>query len=336
MNLAEKVDIITEKVINELYNLNHNYEISPDTINTKYVYHCARSSNSDSDGYKAIFKFGFERFFVNKGAGNYYGPGVYTTIDLASSIVNAHKNIYGNVIIKAEIISYDKYIIWHPVLAKKVYGDKWRLRDQFNLLIPEAAEILKKERPDTYRYLTEPSPGRTADLARTFWELCSYGILRNTNAYDNIHGLVFIGYNDGHVAVVKDVKNLIPLEYSLDYGKTWVNGQTEKTIRYTKNDFDSAYHFGKKYDKTYPPEFGLAKVEKKGKFNYIDKTGNEFSPIWFDAASDFNKIIGIEEPVSEVIINNSKYFLLKDGQVYEDLENDDYPLCTIDELPQYI
>lgn len=329
------INVVYDNFKNKLLEfIRHDYDISPNTVDTRYVYHCAKPSSSENDGYKAIFKFGFERYFVNRGAGNMYGPGVYTTIDLASSSVNARKNIYGNVIIKAEIQSYDKFLIWHEILAKKVYGDKWRMKDQFEMLIPEAAAILKRERPEVYKHLTELGPGRNAEKARDFWVLCSNGILKNTNAYDKIHGLAFIGQNDGHVAVVKDVKNLIPIEYSLDYGHTWKRGATEKTIRYTKDDFDVQYHYGKRYDKTTPPEFGYAKVEKRGKFNFVDKNGKEISTTWFDAASNFvNTVEGY--PVAEIIYAGYSLYLTKEGYIYQSID-DDYPLCHADELPNEV
>lgn len=333
MNLTSKISILTEKVIQKLYEYSeHNYNISPDTVNTKYVYHCARNSNSENEGYKAIFNFGFERYFVNKGVGNLYGPGVYTTIDLASSIINAKKGIYGNVIIKAEILNYDKFLIWHPILSKKVYGDKWRLKDQFNILFPKEANQLKIENPAAYKKLTEPDELRTGPLAHQFWVLCSRGFL--SNAYDKIHGLAFIGSNDGHVAVVKDVKNLIPIEYSLDYGKTWNKGVTDKTLKYTKHDFDVAYHFGKKYDKTTPPEFGYAKVEKNGKVNYVNKEGEKISTNWFDGGGNFTETID-GHPIAQVIYSGYSLFLSKDGQIYQDLD-DEYPLCHANELQEYV
>lgn len=332
MNLSNKVNLLTEKVIQKLYEYSHNYNISPDTVNPKYVYHCAKNSQSENDGYKAIFKFGFERYFVNKGAGNLYGPGVYTTIDLESSILNAHKGIYGNVIIRAEILSYDRFLIWHPILAKKIYGDNWRMRDQFNLLFPEEANKLKREKPDIYKYLTEPTETRTAPLAHEFWVMCSRGMLGN--AYDKIHGFGFIGGNDGHVAVVKDVKNLIPIEYSLDYGKTWQKGVTDKTLKYTKHDFDVDYHFGKRYDKTTPPEFGYAKVEKRGKVNYVDKNGNEISTNWFDSGSNFTETT-TGFPMAQIVFAGYPLYLAKDGQVYQDID-DDYPICHANELQDYI
>lgn len=332
MKLNHRIDIITEKVIKKLYEYKHNFDISPDTINTKYVYHCAKNSNSDNDGYKAIFKFGFERYFVNKGAGNLYGPGVYTTIDLASSVLNAKKGLYGNVIIRAEILSYDKFLIWHKILAKKVYGSNWRLADQFNLLFPKASSMLKNSAPQIYKNLTEPNEIRTAPIANNFWNLCKHGSFGD--AYDNIHGMVFIGSNDGHVAVVKDVKNLIPIEYSTDYGVTWKKGVTDKTLKYTKNDFDVAYHFGNKYDKTTPPEFGYAKVEKNGGVNYIDKHGNEISDNWFDVGSNFTETTA-GYPMAQVVFSGHSLYLAKDGQIYQDID-DEYPLCHANELHEYV
>jgi hypothetical protein len=111
-------NLLVEKVINRL---TESADIDP-----KFIYHCAHNSEDENKGYKAIFKFGFERYFVNKGIGNMYGPGVYTTVDLNSSITNAHRGEYGRIIIKAEIQSYDKFLIWNKLLAQATYGGKWK------------------------------------------------------------------------------------------------------------------------------------------------------------------------------------------------------------------
>jgi hypothetical protein len=124
----------------------------------------------------------------------------------------------------------------------------------------------------------------------------------------------------------------MPLEYSVDHGKTWKYARTEETLRYTKNDFDSELDFGKKYAKTNPVEYGYSRVlNKQGKTNYINKDGEEISQVWLDGGSDFNKVGG-GEPVAEIIYNEIKFYLTTDGMVYQELD-DEYPLCSVNELP---
>ena len=88
-NLDKKIDIILEKVIKII--------TEGTDRNIPYVYHCARHRDIES-----IFSNGFRRYFFASNAGNYYGPGIYTTIDLESSIRNSKGGSYGSVIIKSE------------------------------------------------------------------------------------------------------------------------------------------------------------------------------------------------------------------------------------------
>jgi hypothetical protein len=211
------------------------------------------------------------------------------------------------------------------------------MEEQMNAIFPpeliQEMKSLKYKDGSFYSYLTLPREW-TSNAALAFWDVTRRGVFKNGNPYDYIHGFVFHGSRDGYVAVVKDVKNLIPLEYSKDYGKTWINGQTEKTLKYTKNDFDVAYHHGKKYDKTTPPENGFAKVEKGGKINYINKEGKEISTTWFDGGGNFTEV-SEGFPIAEVVYNNNSFFLSNDGDIYETIE-DEYPMCSADELPDYV
>lgn len=326
-----KINLITEKIITRLFE-DHNGKF--------YVYHCARDSQNEDDGYKAIMKFGFERYYVNKGAGNMYGPGVYTTTDLESSINNAHKGVYGRVIIKAEVPSLDRFLIWEEWIAKKVYGQNWRMSDQLRLLLPpdlleeikHTSGVMSRD-GSLFDFLTKPMHW-TSHAAHEYWVSSQRKHFTNGNLDDYINGFIFLGGNDGHVAVIKNVKNVIPVEYSKDFCKTWIFGQTDRTLKYTKNDFDTEYLHGKKYDKTFPPSNGWARVIKRGKFNYVNKDGNEISPYWFDAAGDFYEVLN-GYPTAEIVYNQVPLILGNDANVYETID-DDYPLCNTSELDEYV
>lgn len=322
--LLNKIDTITNRVINALFESKQ--------IDKNYVYHVARNSTTDDSGYKKIFKFGFERFYVNKGVGNMYGAGIYTTIDLDSSIENAKRGEYGNIIIRAEILSYDKFIIWNETLAKMVYRHNWQIKNQFHVLFPR--EVINKMKEDgIYDNLTSINT-YTSDNALSFWR---YSRTNDSkfNPYNYIDGFVFYGRRDGHVAVVKDVKNLSPYQYSDDYGKTWHMGQNEKTIRYTKGDFDAEYKFGKKYKTVSPPEFGWAKVTNNtSQVNYINKNGEEISPIWFDGGGNFIEMTN-DEKMANIVYKDNSLWLTTSGTVYLS-PNDEYMLCPVEELSDYI
>lgn len=294
---------------------------------SKYVYHCARQ---EGDAFLKIFKYGFERYYLARGVGNLYGPGVYTTIDLESSITNARRGEYGRVIIKGEIISYDNFLIWNKKLASDVYGDNWKMEDQLTTIFsPETIDEIKEK--SFYNNIVRHNDF-TSDNALSFYNNCKRGNFIHGNPYNKINGFVFHGRRDGRVAVVKDVKNIIPVEYSLDYGKTWAVGQTEQTLKHTKDEFDVAHKFGHLYADTQPAEFGWAKVKNdQGKTNYINKEGKTVSAVWFDGGGNFYSIGG--KPFANVVYNDQSMFIDPKGLVYIDI--DDNPICSTDEIPDF-
>lgn len=305
------------KILNEIDSSNE----------SKYVYHCARQ---EGDAYLKIFKYGFERYYLARGVGNLYGPGVYTTTDLESSIANAHRGEYGKVIIKGEIISYDNFLIWNKNLAIKVYGDNWKIENQLNVIFsPEIIDEIKEK--SFYNNIIRYNDF-SSDNAKTFYNHCKNANFTHGNPYHKINGFVFHGRRDGRVAVIKDVKNVIPLEYSFDYGQTWKVGQTEETLKHTKDEFDAAHKFGHLYAETQPVEFGWSKVKsKEGKINYIDKDGKPLSPVWFDGGGNFYSFGG--KPFANIAYNDTSMFIDPKGLVYLDL--DDNAICSVDEISDF-
>jgi hypothetical protein len=322
------LNIILES-INIIEN-NINYEFDdPDKF---YVYHVAKRAT-----YQEMFKFGFEAYFLGKNVGNMYGRGAYTTTDLQSSIVNANRGEYGTVILKIHLLSYDKFLIWNVGIAKKVYGDKWRVSDQLDMIVPkeviEEAKNIKYNDGSLYTYIIK-YPEYTSKCALAVYS--SRNSFRDKSIYDYINGLVFRGSRDGEVAVVKDVKNLVPLFFSLDFGKTWDKGVTEKTLKYTIDDFDVDYLYGKKYKNTTTPSNGYAKVTNtQNKINYIDKDGNEISETWLDSGGNFTEYEDNDgNKILLATINYNGHILLLgiDGAIYQNID-DEYPVCFSDELP---
>lgn len=304
-------------------------DFNPDDPNNFYVYHCAREKDLNS-----IFKFGFESFYLASNVGNMYGRGVYTTTDLESSINNAKKGSYGKIIVKAQVISYDNYLIWDRSIAERVYGNKWNIADQLNSIVP--ANVIEKAKKTSYDgttlydYILQDRE-YTSNNALAVYQ--NSGRNNGESIYDYIEGFAFKGSNDGNVAVVKNVKNLIPLYYSTDYGSTWQKGYNDETLKHTLGDFDVDLLYGKKYAKTSVPSNGYSKVtNKEGKINYIDKDGNEVSETWFKSGDDFTNHHGLL--LATVMYNDHVLLLGTDGAIYLD-PDDEYPICFSDELPDY-
>ena len=303
-------------------------DFNPDDPSNFYVYHCARERDLDS-----IFKFGFESFYLGSNVGNMYGRGVYTTTDLESSINNARNGTYGKIIVKIQIISYDNYLIWDKGIAEKVYGNKSSIVDQLNSIVP--AHIIEKAKNTPYGNETLYSHITTDREYTSENALAVYKSSKGDgeSIYDYVEGFAFKGRNDGNVAVVKNVKNLIPLYYSSNYGSTWEKGYNEKTLQHTLGDFDVDLLYGKKYAKTSVPVNGYSKVtNKEGKINYIDKDGNEVSETWFNSGSDFTDHDGML--LTTVMYNSHVLLLGTDGAIYLN-PDDEYPICFSDELPEY-
>lgn len=64
---------------------------------------------------------------------------------------------------------------------------------------------------------------------------------------------------------------------------------------------------------------GLAKVQSKGKFGFIDETGNVIIPIQYDEAGAFI----YKEPVAKVSLNGKWGFIDKAGKVVIPIQYDD-------------
>lgn len=70
--------------------------------------------------------------------------------------------------------------------------------------------------------------------------------------------------------------------------QTTQNNPTNKQTQ-TATEPKSVVYTMKNYDEVYSFQNGLAKVEKGGKFGFIDKTGKEVVPLQYDDAQDFNQ-----------------------------------------------
>lgn len=243
---------------------------------------------------KSIFKSGFDREFTGSNAGNLYGPGLYSTYQFSSSVNNAGK--YGGVFLKILVLSkFKRFLIFDAPLAKKIYGNDWRMENQLLMLFGND-EVEKFKKEGIYDSLVDIHGWHTAPNALSVWRRIGDERLVRYN----IGGFIFHGNNDGYVGVIRDFKGIIPIAYSVDGGKTFKDDLfTQETVDAVFYDVDFHTFVGSDIDKvsdTRNVKSGLNKrindyvltKTKGGKLNYYNPVNRKFlSPIDFDEASPF-------------------------------------------------
>lgn len=126
------------------------------------------------------------------GEGCMYGCGLYTTFSLESQFYD-YMAKYGEVIVKFKVTDLDKYLIFHPSVAKYVLGSKYTLKDQlekFNIknikeeIITQADEELKR------------SPF-SAKVAQEFTSIYANDII----SLKKVKGVIYRGSSDGYCLV---------------------------------------------------------------------------------------------------------------------------------------
>lgn len=221
--------------------------------NEIYVYHCAKYENLQSIG-----EVGFERYFTAGGVGNAYGPGIYSTFDLNSSVINARRGEYGNVILKCRLKSLRNFLIYTKDVAKQIYG-----RDDIDfqlrkILKPEDYNQLKAEgrKPnskfwmmgDNIYKLIINDPSLNIQYTSYCCHAADWYGGKNASFDNSIDGFVFNGPHDGYVCIIRDFKIAYPVEvsYSVRNGEYARTGQIRfepfKTHEFfedfAKNDVD--------------------------------------------------------------------------------------------------
>ncbi|MBR6516368.1 MAG: hypothetical protein IKT40_05885 [Bacilli bacterium] len=299
-NIDLKIKQMLRETINEYLEQSYD-DLRGGKHNLPIVYQLAKR-----DRVEKIFKNGFSREYAATAGGNYYCTGLYTTFDLQSTLNNSQDkaDLYGDVIIKMAIKSYDRFFICNKKIAREVYGDKYRMEDQLEILFEKYPQILQNIRNHpNYSTIIQTSSSRTAQNVAALLEVLGGMQCRaddNLNRFD-IRGFVFYGANDGYVAIIRDFKAIVPLAYSLDKARTtdksWRNDLfTEKTYSNTAGDYDPIIFLGNdisyyKNPKSFRMINGYMKVQRAidGHYNFLDKDKNLLSPIWFKLASDMNK-----------------------------------------------
>lgn len=334
MDLIKK---IVKEIIESKSTLNEEFR-----GNDFYVYHVAQENTLNS-----IFKFGFEAFYTASKVGNAYGRGVYSTFSLESSVSNAHRGEYGRIILRCRVKSLRSFLIWDEEIAKKVYGGHWRIESQLALILsPKCFQKLKNGNaiPGSHFWSDGSSDAFTQMINSKDYTSRNAHVADWYTKYDKdfesvVKGYIFKGPHDGDVAVIRDFKNVYPVEYSQDYGRTWKHIQEDVKFKdYVLNDVDLKLEVGRYYDEV-PFHFdnGFAKVMKNGKYNYIYKETYKkgtISPIWFDdGASTFS---GKGDCL--VIYQGQKYILhfKKDSKEFFVLDMDKSFICYLNDLEEYV
>jgi hypothetical protein len=197
------------KFINLIKESNIDTELKEDiTSGSVIVYHRTGRKGSPVQGIAADgYRFG---------DGIMYGYGVYTTYDFDSQLEDYMRETYGNIIIESKVISMQDFLIFDYDIAKRIYGNKnYTLSRQLRLILGDEfkkinIEIIKKleEKLNVTKY--------TSDIAK-------YIYINHKEIINKLRGIVFTGGNDGKVLLSYDRKNVEPIRYTIDEGKTWKN-----------------------------------------------------------------------------------------------------------------
>lgn len=220
---------------------------------------------------KIMFENGANREFSGTSGDNslYYGLGVYCVRDT----ISLYCSKYGDGVVKFILKDgFKDFIIFDNDLRAKVdpgqtiYDEIVRLvpKDLFNQINQHLANNdriysgiardLKTNGVNAFKAIKDIHDDHrkignilnTAKYAKAFiMALLGYKIndpiapsVRDEKLLSKtkIRGLVFTGADDGHVVVVRDFNSVMPIDYSLDAGRTW---EVERgRAKFTKDNFD--------------------------------------------------------------------------------------------------
>jgi hypothetical protein len=198
------------KFINLIKESNIETELKEDiTSGSVIVYHRTGRKGSPvqgiaADGYRV-------------GSGDKYGVGVYTTYNLVSQMTDYHRSEYGSIIIESKVISMKDFLIFDYDIAKKIYGNKnYTLDKQLQLILGKELDRYKDDNELKILISKLNNIEYTSDIVEAFYEYYP-------DIISKLRGIVFTGRTDGKVLVSYDRKNVEPIRYTEDEGKTWKN-----------------------------------------------------------------------------------------------------------------
>ena len=274
---------------------------------------------------KAEFESGSNMEYSGTAGDNslYYGLGVYTVRNTSS--LNCGK--YGSGVVKFVLKDgYKNFLIFDDEVRAKWDPGK-TVYDELVALVPkdilhDIDKFLKsgmahtpglnnstisshviKNGVEGYRN-TNITPGNNASFARAI-KFATQG--RNMHdplapaIYDEliiaktkIRGFVFTGGMDGNVVMVRDFNSLMPIDYSVDCGRTWIGNFTEKQFNTINQKVDPFYSYRGEYETTdlrAKAICGFSLVSGKQGYNYKDIWFHRpLLPIDVESATPFNPI----------------------------------------------
>jgi hypothetical protein len=324
--VAENVIPINRKMISESFSPEMSAAEFVSDESNRNVFVCAHKYSVEG-----IFQNGFSRQFANandfrqNGGALTYGDGQYGTPELANAANNLSRKPgdkpdglkYGNVILKCVLIDgFNRFLILDEPMAKRVYGEKWRIFDQIDLLVtdPKDNQELKNfARPyESLSYYPDKS-GRTNHIIFHMFDggmpmnvrMASISKWTEFFRRNNIRGAVYRGAGDGFCFVCYNFSEVVPISASFDYGKTWTSNlfDWERTRNRLSFDNDITQKVGHKFKRVSlfsqkvqcnGKVFGLTLVEtKNGKFNLVlSQTGEKLSSVDFDSEPVVNQETG--------------------------------------------
>jgi hypothetical protein len=174
---------------------------------------------------------------IKTGSSQSHGVGFYSTVDLESQLNTRMKMAYGNNILKLKTNVSD-FLIFDPVIAKKVYGDKWRIIDQIsvmgisknlkNKLIDVINLLIKRKILNDKISLTMLGANRSEDDYKTVLQGYKNSKLGDgdlvkelasnlRNKYNEIlRGVIYNSFGDGLCAVIYDISSIIPISVATE------------------------------------------------------------------------------------------------------------------------
>lgn len=289
--------------------------------NLPEVYQC-----TTKEGLEGIRKYGTSREFTGKNS-NFYGQGAYTTFTLRSTLDNVRGSIYGKCIIRFALNDGFKNFLFFDEEMNRKYNNGEPIEEQIKRLCPPDIVDMLNQR-GFFQYCKENRGQHhtgqlyTAHCAKMFFEILkgerlsereltpwqkSYGSRSIYNEKDlsrtKVRGYIFVGGNDGEVAVIRDYDDLVPIAYcDLTAGDDprsdsgWHDIFNKETFDNIAGSVDIGTHIRGKYPETplnTKTICGFVLVKKGGKYNYVDAaTMEELLPVSADFAADFDPQTG--------------------------------------------
>jgi hypothetical protein len=164
------------------------------------------------------------------GVGAYYGAGIYTCYELESQLRSEMKNSYGSILIENKVRTLDDFIIFDYDIAKKIYKSNYTLDKQLQKILGNEWSKYKNNKylKEIIESTEKAQGGFTSNVAQAFYNSFSETIVRKCR------GMIMYGRKDGKTLLAYDAKNIVPIRYSLDDGKTWKNVLTKDFYKHIK------------------------------------------------------------------------------------------------------